>query len=91
MYSHTPWVLSAAYILGCQYGDPSRKMGSISVFFFCLFFFFISVPVEVLPVTPLLSGVLVHRVFCAYFVTCRFEGGWGNAYSIFLWCTQKNI
>ena len=28
--------------------------------------------VNVLPVTPLLSGVFVHRVFCAYFV--RFEG-----------------
>ena len=43
------------------------------------FFKFFSVSVKVLPVTPLLSGVFVHRVFFAYFV--RFEGGWGNAYT----------
>ena len=39
------------------------------IFFFLVFF---SVSVKVLPVTPLLSGVFVHRVFCVYFV--RFEG-----------------
>ena len=40
--------------------------------FIYLFIFFFSVSVKVLPVTPLLSGVFVHRVFCGYFV--RFEG-----------------
>ena len=40
--------------------------------FFVFFFLFFSVSGKVLPVTPLLSGVFVHRVFCAYFV--RFEG-----------------
>ena len=39
------------------------------------------------PVTPLLSGVIVHRVFCAYFV--RFEGA--GVMRRFPWCTQENI
>ena len=42
-----------------------------------LFFFFFSVSVKVLPVTPLLSGVFVHRAFCAYFL--RIERVVGNA------------
>ena len=37
------------------------------LFFFVLFLFF-SVSVKVLPVTPLVSGVFVHRAFCAYFL-----------------------
>ena len=48
-------------ITGLPYGNPSRKMGGI-----CWVFFF-SVSVKVLPVTPLLSGVFVHRAFCSYF------------------------
>ena len=52
-----------------------------------LFFFFFSVSGNVLPVTPLLSGVFVHRVFCAYFV--RFEGT--GVMRRFPWCTQENI
>ena len=36
--------------------------------FFFLFLFFFSVSVKVLPVTPLVSGVFVHRAFCAYFL-----------------------
>ena len=47
-------------------------MCNISMFYFILFYFILFVLVKVLPVTPLLSGVFVHRVFCAYFV--RFEG-----------------
>ena len=47
---------------------PSRNLGFIS----WVFLLFFSVSGNVLPVTPLLSGVFVHRVFCAYFV--RFEG-----------------
>ena len=31
-------------------------------------FLFFSVSVKVLPVTPLVSGVFVHRAFCAYFL-----------------------
>ena len=40
--------------------------------FICLFslssFFFFPVSVKVSPVTPLLSGVFVHRAFCTYFL-----------------------
>ena len=50
---------------------PSRNLSFISWFFF-LFVLFFSVSGKVLPVIPLLSGVFVHRVFCACFV--RFEG-----------------
>ena len=42
---------------------------------------------KVLPVTPLLSGVFVNRVFCAYFV--GFEGA--GVMCRFLWWTQENI
>ena len=49
--------------------------------------FFFSVSGKVLPLTPLLSGVFVHRVFCAYFV--RFEGA--GVMRRFPWCTQENI
>ena len=75
------------FLLGCQCGNLSRKMGNISLFYFILFYLFFSVSVKVLPVTPLLSGVFVHRVFSAYFV--RFE--WVGVMRRFLWCTQENI
>ena len=52
----------------CWVAKPSRNLGFIS----WVFLLFFSVSGKVLPVTPLLSGVFVHRVFCAYFV--RFEG-----------------
>ena len=52
-----------------------------------LLFSTVSVSVKVLPVTPLLSGVFVHRVFCPYFVS--FEGV--GVMRRFLWCTQENI
>ena len=55
---------------------PSRNLGFIS-WVFLLFLLFFSVSGKVLPVTPLLSGVFVHRVLCAYFV--RFQGAGGNA------------
>ena len=48
---------------------------------------FFSVSGNVLPVTPLLSGAFVHRVFCAYFV--RFEEGW--VMRRFLRCTREDI
>ena len=51
-------------LLGCQYGKPSRNLCLIS----WVFLLFFSVSGKVLPVTPLLSGVFVHRVFCVYFV-----------------------
>ena len=60
-------------------------MGNISPYFYFILFF--SVSVKVLPVTPLLSGVFVHGVFCPYFV--RFEGF--GVMRRFLWCTQENI
>ena len=50
------------------YGQTqSRSAFCLFVFFFLVFFFF-SVSVKVLPVTPLLSGVFVHRAFCEYFL-----------------------
>ena len=61
---------------------PSRNLGFIS-WVFLLF----SVSGKVLPVTPLLSGVFVHRVLSAYFV--RFEGA--GVMRRFSWCTQENI
>ena len=42
------------------YGKPSRNL--------CLISWVFSVSVKVLPVTPLVSGVFVHRAFCAYFL-----------------------
>ena len=65
------WSFFFWFLLGCQYGKPSRNLCLIS-WVFLLFLLFFSVSGKVLPVTPLLSGVFVHRVFCAYFV--RFEG-----------------
>ena len=46
-------------------------------FFLVFSFFFFSVSVKVLPVTPLVSSVFVHRAFCAYFL--RIERVVGNA------------
>ena len=40
-----------------------------------------------MPVTLLLSGVFVHRVFCTCCV--RFEGA--GVMRRFLWCTRENI
>ena len=53
------------FFTGLPYGKPSRKLGRFPFFFFSVFF---SVSVKVLPVTPLVSGVFVHRAFCAYFL-----------------------
>ena len=55
-------------------GLPVRQTQSESAFHLLVFF---SVSVKVLPVTPLLSGVFVHRAFCAYFL--RIERVVGNA------------
>ena len=58
---------------------PSRNLSLISSFFYFSFSFFLffSVSVKVLPVTPLLSGVFVHRAFYAYFL--RIQRVVGNA------------
>ena len=63
-------------LLGCRMAIPVGKWVG----------FFFSVSVKVLPVTPLVSGVFVHRAFCAYFL--RIE----RVVEIrrFLWCTQEN-
>ena len=42
-----------------------QSQSELGGFFFCFVF---SVSVKVLPVTPLLSGVFVHRAFCSYFL-----------------------
>ena len=56
-------------------GKPSRGLRLVCLFSFFsffsfsfFFFFFFSVSVKVLPVTPLVSGVFVHRALCAYFL-----------------------
>ena len=58
-------------LLDCHTGNPSRKVGGICSFYLFIYFqflfIFFSVLVKVLPVTPLVSGVFVHRAFCAYF------------------------
>ena len=52
---------------------------------FVLFFFF-SVSIKVLPVTSLVSGVFVHRAFCAYFLRIERVVEMRR----FLWWTQYN-
>ena len=64
---HFYWVASMA--------KPSRNLSLISSFFYFSFLFF-SLSVKVLPVTPLLSGVFVHRAFFVYFL--RIERVVGN-------------
>ena len=58
-------------------GNPVGVWVLFVCFILLLFFIFFSVSVKVLPVTPLLSGVFVHRAFCAYFL--RIERVVGNA------------
>ena len=67
---------------GLPYGNPSRKVGDI----FSVFFFFFSVSVKVLPVTPLLSGIFVHRAFCSYFLRIERVVEMRR----FLWWTQND-
>ena len=75
----TDWSL----LLDCQIQSES---GFHFVFYFILFYFF-SVSGKVLPVTPLVSSVFVHRLFSAYFV--RFEGA--GVIRRFPWCTQEKV
>ena len=49
---------------GLPYGKRSLEMEGIC----SVLFFFSSVSVKVLPVTSLVSGIYVHRAFCAYFL-----------------------
>ena len=78
---------------GLPMGKPSRGLRLVSLFYFFYFFyfflflFFFSVSVKVLTVTPLVSGVFVHRAFCAYFL--RIERV--VELRIFLWWTQSHI
>ena len=50
-------------LLGCRMAIPVGKWVDFSV----LLFLFFSVSVKVLPVTPLLSGVFVHRALLRVF------------------------
>ena len=68
--SHRVLVYHLAFLLGCGMAIPVGKWVDFSVLLF-------SVSVKVLPVTPLLSGVFVHRAFCVYFL--RIERVVGNA------------
>ena len=71
--SESGWDLFVLFLLGCRMAIPVGKWIDFSV----VFILFFSVSVKVLPVTPLLSGVFVHRAFCAYFL--RIERVVGNA------------
>ena len=75
-------IFQLSLLLGCQTQSESGFH-----FVGILFISFFSVSRKVLPVTPLLSGVFVHRVFCAYFV--RFEAG--GVMRRFLRCTREDI
>ena len=56
--------ISLFVFTGLPYGNPSRKVGGVCL----VLFFFFSVSVKVLPLTPLLSGIFVHRALCPYFL-----------------------
>ena len=47
---------------------PVGKWVGFVCFICFIFSVFFSVSVKVLPLTPLVSGVFVHRAFCAYFL-----------------------
>ena len=72
--SLTTFKLVPSLLLGCLWQTQSRSSFSLFVLFFLFILFFIfyflffSVSAKVLPVTPLVSGVFVHRAFCAYFL-----------------------
>ena len=55
---------SLTLLLGCRRQSQTRNGGHL----FGVIYFFSSVSVKVLPVTPLVSGIFVHRAFCAYFL-----------------------
>ena len=56
-------------ITGLPMANQSRSAFSLFVLFILFIYLFIfSVSVKVLPVTPLVSGVFVHRAFCVYFL-----------------------
>ena len=58
-----------AYFYWVAYGKPSRGLRLVCLFYlFYFYLFFFSVSAKILPVTPLVSGVFVHRAFCAYFL-----------------------
>ena len=59
--------VKGSLVTGLPMGKPSRGLRFVCLFSFFPFFFF-SVSVKVVPVTTLVSGVFVHRPFCAYFL-----------------------
>ena len=69
------WVGFVRFITGLPVWQTLS--GSAFHLFVLFYFIFFSVLVKVLPVTSLLSGVFVHRAFCAYFL--RIERVVGNA------------
>ena len=75
------------FITGLPVWQTQSESGwDLFVFFFSFFSFFLffSVSVKVLPVTPLLSGIFVHRAFCSYFLRIERVVEMRR----FLWCTQ---
>ena len=75
--------------IGCKFASmaiPVGKWVGFVRFNFFFSFLFLSVSVKVLPVTPLVSGVFVHRAFCAYFLRIERVVEMHR----FLWWTQQN-
>ena len=82
-----PVGICVSFVTGLPVWQSQSESGwDLFVLFYLFFFFFFSVSVKVLPVTPLLSGIFVHRAFCSYFL--RIE----RVVEIrrFLWWTQSN-
>ena len=80
------------FLLGCLWQSQLESGWDLFVFFFLFFLFFLfiiiifsSVSVKVLPVTPLVSGVFVHRAFWAYFLRIERVVEMRR----FLWWTQE--
>ena len=75
-------------LLGCRMAIPVGKWVDFPFYLFIYLFiyFFIFRVGKVLPVTPLVSGVFVHRAFCAYFLRIERVVEMRR----FLWWTQEN-
>ena len=67
-------------------GSQSESGWDLFVLFYLFYFIFFSVSVKVLLVTPLVSGIFVHRAFCAYFLRIERVVEMRR----FLWWTQEN-
>ena len=80
---HAGFALHFTYYWVASMANPVEICVSFVGLFIYFFVFIFSLSVKVLPVTPLLSAVFVHRAFCAYFL--RIERVVGNSVKINSW------